>query len=97
MQTETRIVYDIRNEGRAILIDCGEGTQIQIMKLGWGFRCIEAVLLTHYHADHCSGLPGFLLAQAKAGRTEPLPVWGQSGSAGSWTGCGSSVRSCRIV
>ncbi len=69
----------IRNEGRAILLDCGEGSQIQIMKLGWGFRCIEAVLLTHYHADHCSGLPGFLLAQAKAGRTEPLPVWGPVG------------------
>ena len=50
----------IRHAGRGILVDCGEGTQIQIMKLGWGFRCIDTVLLTHYHADHCSGLPGFI-------------------------------------
>ena len=69
----------IRHAGRGILVDCGEGTQIQIMKLGWGFRCIDTVLLTHYHADHCSGLPGFLLAQAKAGREEPLDIYGPVG------------------
>ncbi len=69
----------IRHEGRAILLDCGEGTQIGIMRLGWGFRCIDTLLLTHYHADHCSGVPGFLLALVKAGREEPLHIYGPAG------------------
>ena len=69
----------IRVGGKAILLDCGEGTQIGIMRLGWGFRCIDALLLTHFHADHCSGVPGFLLAMAKAGRTEPLDIYGPVG------------------
>ena len=69
----------LRLNGQALLIDCGEGTQIQIEKLGWGFLCIQGLLLTHYHADHCSGLPGFLLALAKATRTEPFHIWGPPG------------------
>ena len=71
----------VRCDGHALLVDCGEGTQMQIMKLGWGFRCIEAVLLTHFHADHVSGLPGFLLAQAKANRDQPLDLYGPPGLA----------------
>ena len=69
----------IRYNGHAILLDCGEGTQIGIMRLGWGFRCIDTLLLTHFHADHCSGVPGFLLALAKAGREEPLAIYGPYG------------------
>lgn len=69
----------LRMDGRALLIDCGEGTQTQIRRLGWGFKSIEAVLLTHYHADHCGGLPGFLLSMAKTGREEPLAIYGPSG------------------
>ncbi|MBQ8161163.1 MAG: ribonuclease Z [Clostridia bacterium] len=69
----------VRVSGKGMLIDVGEGTQIEIMRLGWGFRCIESLLITHFHADHCSGLPGFLLAQAKTGRTEPLHIYGPVG------------------
>ena len=69
----------VRNGARALLVDCGEGTQIEIGRLGWGFLRIEALLLTHFHADHCSGLPGLLLALTKAGRTEPLDIWGPPG------------------
>ena len=69
----------IRLDGRSILLDCGEGTQIGLMRLGWGFRCIDALLLTHYHADHCSGIPGFLLALAKAGRETPFHIYGPTG------------------
>ena len=69
----------VRVNGRGMLIDCGEGTQTQLRRLGWGFRCVEAVLITHYHADHCSGLPGFLLSMAKTGRTEVLELWGPPG------------------
>ncbi len=66
----------VRLGARALLVDCGEGTQIEIGRLGWGFLRIGALLITHYHADHCSGLPGLLLALTKAGRTEPFHIWG---------------------
>ena len=69
----------VRQNGRAMLIDCGEGTQVGIRKLGWGFRCIEDLLLTHYHGDHCTGLAGLLLSLEKAGKTEPLRIWGPKG------------------
>lgn len=66
----------IRSNGRMILVDCGEGTQIGIRELGWGFKAIDALCLTHYHADHVAGLPGFLLTLGNSGRTEPLTVFG---------------------
>ena len=69
----------VRVQGRAFLLDCGEGTQMEIGRLGWGFLRIEALVLTHYHADHCSGVPGFLLALAKAGKTEPFAIYGPPG------------------
>ncbi len=62
-----------------MLIDCGEGTQVGIRKLGWGFRCIEDVLLTHFHGDHCTGLAGLLLSLEKAGKTGTLHIWGPKG------------------
>ena len=69
----------VRENGRGMLIDCGEGTQVGIRKLGWGFRCIEDILLTHYHGDHCTGLAGLLLSLEKAGKTETLHIWGPRG------------------
>ncbi len=69
----------VRVGGRALLIDCGEGTQVGVQRLGWGMQCIDGLLLTHFHADHCSGLPGMLLALTKAMRTEPLHIYGPAG------------------
>ncbi len=69
----------IRHGGRALLLDCGEGTQVEIGRLGWGFIRLEALLISHYHADHCSGVPGFLLALAKANRLEPFHIYGPPG------------------
>ncbi|HHU17989.1 MAG TPA: ribonuclease Z [Clostridiales bacterium] len=66
----------LKHNGKMILVDCGEGTQIGIKKLGWGFKSIEAVCLTHYHADHVAGLPGFLLTLGNSDRTEPLTIFG---------------------
>ena len=68
-----------RVNGRALLIDCGEGTQVGVQKLGWGMQCIDGILIGHFHADHCSGLPGMLLALTKALRTEPLHIYGPAG------------------
>jgi len=69
----------VRVNGRSLLIDCGEGTQVGVQKLGWGMQCIDGLLITHYHADHVSGLPGMLLALTKAMRTEPLHIYGPAG------------------
>ncbi len=68
-----------RVNGRAILIDCGEGTQVGVQRLGWGMQCIDGILISHFHADHCSGLQGMLLALTKALRTEPLHIYGPVG------------------
>jgi len=42
------------------LIDCGEGTQRQLMRAQLGFRGLGHVLLTHLHMDHVAGLAGLL-------------------------------------
>lgn len=69
----------VRCEGSSLLIDCGEGTQIAIKEKGWSFKPIDVICLTHYHADHVSGLPGLLLAMGNAERTEPLTIIGPKG------------------
>jgi len=62
------------------LFDCGEGTQVPWKSLGWGFRQLGAICLTHMHADHVAGLPGVLFMVAHAGRTEPLDIYGPPGT-----------------
>jgi ribonuclease Z len=68
-----------RVNGRLFLFDCGEGTQVSLKLLGWGFKPIDTVCFTHFHADHISGLPGMLLAIANAGRTERIRFFGPPG------------------
>jgi ribonuclease Z len=41
-----------------ILVDCGEGTQRQLLRSGAGFRRLDRLLLTHGHFDHVLGIPG---------------------------------------
>ncbi|MBO5269831.1 MAG: ribonuclease Z, partial [Clostridia bacterium] len=65
--------------GSGILIDCGEGTQIALKEAGITMKPIDILCFTHYHADHVSGLPGFLLTMGNEGRTEPLNVIGPRG------------------
>lgn len=65
--------------GKKVLIDCGEGTQVNLKMLGWGMKSIEGILFTHFHADHIAGLPGLLLTIANSGRIEPLTIIGPEG------------------
>ena len=68
-----------RYNGKSILIDCGEGTQIAMKEKGWSPKPIDIICFTHYHADHISGLPGMLLTMGNAERTEPLLLIGPKG------------------
>lgn len=68
-----------RYNGKSILIDCGEGTQIAMKEKGWSPKPIDVICFTHFHADHISGLPGMLLTMGNAERTEPLLLIGSRG------------------
>lgn len=69
----------IRHNGKVLLIDCGEGTQTEIRRASLRFKPIEAILITHFHADHISGLPGLLLTLGNEGREDPLHMYGPAG------------------
>lgn len=68
-----------RYNGKSILIDCGEGTQIALKEKGWSPKPIDIICFTHYHADHISGLPGMLLTMGNAERKEALTLIGPKG------------------
>ena len=69
----------LRYNGSSLLVDCGEATQISVRRRGWSFNPIDVILITHFHADHISGLPGMLLAMGNADRTEPVTIVGPKG------------------
>ena len=69
----------LRFNGSSLLVDCGEGTQIAIKEAGLSFNPIDVLCVTHFHADHISGLPGLLLTMGNADRTEPLTIIGPKG------------------
>jgi len=73
----------IEYQGAAVLIDCGEGTQIALKKAECKPSRLELLLITHFHADHIAGLPGLLLTLGNAarGQDRPLTIAGPPGLA----------------
>ena len=69
----------VRYNGKAILIDCGEGTQIELRRNKSKYSQIDAIFLTHLHGDHILGIPGLLLSFGLNERTAPLKIYGPSG------------------
>lgn len=69
----------LRYNGYGALIDCGEGTQLAVKEAGFLLSRIGLILLTHFHADHVTGLPGLLLSMGNEGRTEPVTIAGPAG------------------
>lgn len=69
----------ISRGGARWLVDCGEGTQRQLLRSGLGLADVDVVFLTHLHGDHFLGLPGMLKTFALRGRTEPLLLVGPKG------------------
>ena len=74
----------IRRGGERLLVDCGEGTQRQLLRSDVGLVDLQEIFLTHFHADHVLGLPGLLKTFALRGRDLPLTVYGPRGLADLW-------------
>ena len=72
----------LRRGGERILVDCGEGTQRQLLRSSVGLVELPEIFLTHYHADHYLGLPGMLKTFSLRGREVPLTVYGPPGPEG---------------
>lgn len=70
----------LHRDGEAVLFDCGEGTQRQMMRYGTGFGHAH-LLVTHLHGDHVLGIPGLVQTLGFNERTAPLAIHGPPGTA----------------
>ncbi|MEN6517775.1 MAG: ribonuclease Z [Methanospirillum sp.] len=68
----------VRRGSDTLLFDCGEGAQQQMMRAQTGFT-VDAIFITHWHADHYLGLLGLVQTLAFNGRAEPLALYGPPG------------------
>lgn len=72
----TSQLVELRN--KTFMVDCGEGTQVQLRKARVHFNKINAVFISHLHGDHCLGLIGMVSTFGMLGRTMPLHIYAHS-------------------
>lgn len=68
----------VEMRGKLFMVDCGEGTQMQLRRSRIRFTKISAVFISHLHGDHCFGLIGMLSTFGLLGRTAKLDVYGSA-------------------
>ncbi|MEP2690568.1 ribonuclease Z [Maribacter dokdonensis] len=73
----TSQVLEINNQ--VVLIDCGEGTQVELRRHKIKFSRINHIFISHLHGDHFFGLPGFISTMRLLGREKALHVYGPKG------------------
>jgi len=66
--------YLLRWDGEGVLFDPGEGTQRQFTMAGVSAATVTRICITHFHGDHCLGLPGMIMRLALDGGRLPVPV-----------------------
>ena len=69
----------LRRRGRLLLFDCGEGTQLQLLRAELNRARLDGIFITHFHGDHFYGLMGMLSTLGLLEREEPLTVVGPEG------------------
>ena len=69
----------LEHNGKSFLIDCGEGTQLQLRKNKIKFNSIEDIFISHLHGDHYFVLPGLIFTFNLLGREKPLNIFGPKG------------------
>jgi ribonuclease Z len=70
----------VRLGPEVVLLDCGEGTQRQLMRSSVSFMKISRIFVTHFHGDHFLGLPGLIQSMALNDRKEGLEIYGPDGT-----------------
>lgn len=70
----------VEASGSRILVDCGEGTQRQLLRSGAGFRRLDRLLLTHGHFDHVLGIPGLFSTLRLRQSSDAMTIHGGPGT-----------------
>ncbi len=70
----------VMHDEHRFLVDCGEGTQRQILHAGIGFKRLDRILITHGHLDHILGLAGLLSTFARFEIIEQMEIWAGAGA-----------------
>lgn len=68
------VAVGLRDAKKWCLVDCGEGTQHQLLRTRYSLNNLQAIFISHVHGDHCFGLPGLLASAGMAGRTDSLKI-----------------------
>lgn len=78
-KARTTAMLVVEAEGVRALVDCGSGASLRIAEADIAASSIDALFLTHLHADHCIDFPVFVMTSYLAGRRAPLAVYGPKG------------------